>query len=361
MSSADNIWVDPVRLRKSVASVLLAMGSEATEATTVAAHLVEANLAGHDSHGVGMLPTYSESLAQGVLQTNVSGIPIVDDSCFLVIDAQRGFGQSIVERWMNEALERAANSGVCLLAVRNSHHMGRIGHYGEQCIARSMAGIFFTNVVSRPLVVPHGGTRPKLGTNPICVAIPGFGADSFLLDFATSGIAVGKARVARQRGEQLAPGFLLSPLGVPTTDPAVMYTQPSGGLLPIGGMHGHKGYGLALATEVLAAVMTGGPTMASDKLQVGILNSLFCIVYDPKRLALPASPGESIEELMAYLASGEPAGSVMMPGEPERRSRDERENGFGVEAATWSELQKVCVAHGLDSSVIADAALVQRR
>jgi len=164
---------------------------------------------------------------------------------------------------MEAAIERCASTGVTLMTLRSAHHVGRVGTYGEQSLDAGFVSIHFVNVQDHPpLMAPFRGSDARFGTNPICVAIPGTECtEPILLDMATSKIALGKARVAMNKGQALPDGELIDHRGKPTDDPRVMFAESErGALLPIGA---HKGYGLALACELLAGVLSGGGTRAS--------------------------------------------------------------------------------------------------
>jgi uncharacterized oxidoreductase len=166
---------------------------------------------------------------------------------------------------MELAIERARQHGVVIIGLRNSHHLGRVGHWAEQAIAAGLASIHFTNVVSRPLVAPHGGAQGRFGTNPFTVGLPRRDAPPILLDFASSAIAVGKVRVAYNRKGQAPAGTLLDHAGQPTTNPAVMYEEPVGALLTAAG---HKGYALAMVCDLLGSALFGGATPQPSRLRV---------------------------------------------------------------------------------------------
>src|SRR5262249_9801021 len=156
-------------------------------------------------------------------------------------------------------------------------------HWAEQCITAGYLSIHFVNVVSEPVVAPFAGRDARFSTNPFCVGIPLAGQQPILLDFATSRIAVGKVRVALNKGEQVESGTLLDSHGVPTTDPAAIFSDPHGAILPFGA---HKGYGLAIVCELLGGALTGGRTMRSRRAPgtYAIINSMLSIIIDPDRM-----------------------------------------------------------------------------
>ena len=194
-----------------------------------------------------MAGPYVRSLRANELQLNQILSIITDTETLLVVDGNRGIGQSIAFQTMQLAVERARRHGVVIVGLRNSHHIGRVGHWAEQAIAAGLASIHFTNVVSRALVAPHGGSQGRFGTNPLTVGLPRRHAPPILLDFATSAIAVGKVRVAYNKQGQVQDGVLIDHDGKPTTNPAVMYEEPLGALLTAAG---HKGYALAMVCEI---------------------------------------------------------------------------------------------------------------
>jgi hydroxycarboxylate dehydrogenase B len=206
----------PATLRKQVATILSAAGSSAEEADTVAANLVLANLSGHDSHGVGMVPRYVDAVLEGGLSPNASAKVTLDGGSLIAMDGQRGYGQIVGEQAMTMGMARASQLGSCIVTLAQAHHLGRIGHFAEMAVSRGLVSIHFVNVQSRPVVAPWGGSDGRFGTNPCCVGVPLKGRDPFVLDFATSRVAQGKRRVAHNEGRQVEPGYLIDEHGRPS-------------------------------------------------------------------------------------------------------------------------------------------------
>ena len=325
--------------RDWVRDLWLAAGSSADEATLVADHLVGANLAGHDSHGVGMVFPYVRSLKAGELQLNQRITVVTDSGSLLVVDGNRGIGQSIANQTMDLAIERARRDGVAIVGLRNSHHIGRVGHWAEKAIAAGMASIHFTNVVSRPLVSPHGGGQGRFGTNPLTVGLPRREGPPILLDFATSAIAVGKVRVAYNRKAQAPAGALIDHEGKPTTNPAVMYEEPLGALLTAAG---HKGYALAMVCDLLGSALFGGATPQPKRLRVpGLYNNMLAIVFDPSRFGAAGHFERETREFIEYVQSArrtDPDAPIEIPGDAERRYRRERARALPVDEGTLRTL-----------------------
>jgi len=328
-----------------VRELWLAAGCASAEAQRVAEHLVAANLAGHDSHGIGMVGPYVRSLNAGELQLNQRISVISDADTLIVVDGNRGMGQSIAHQTMELVIERATQRGVAIVGLKNSHHLGRVGHWAEQAIAAGLASIHFTNVVSRPLVAPHGGTQGRFGTNPFTVGLPRRDAPPILLDFASSAIAVGKVRVAYNRKAQAPANTLLDHEGKPTTNPAVMYEEPLGALLTAAG---HKGYALAMVCDLLGSALFGGATPQPSRLRVpGLYNNMLAIVFDPARFGAADHFEHEAREFIQYVQSArrtDPGAPIEVPGDAERRYRRERAAALPVDKGTLRVLDDAAQA-----------------
>jgi len=347
-------------LTRLTASIVRAGGSEAAEAEMVADHLVGANLAGHDSHGVGMLPTYVEHLHSGLLKPNTPVCLEQDLGPILRFDGCDGYGQRVATEAMEAAIARCRELGAVVMALHGAHHVGRIGGYGEQAIAAGLVSIHFVNVTDHlPLVAPFRGAEARLVTNPICVAVPGTDrTPPTLLDMATSRVAMGKVRVAMNEGRRLAEGLILDRDGRPSCDPHDMFEEPRGALLPFGE---HKGYGLALACELLGGILSGGGSIQPGNPRRGsILNNMLTILLDPARFGDPAAMAADYDGLIAYLKSSrpiDPAEPVLAAGDPERRTRAERlEGGIPLDARTWEEVLTAAASLGIARAELVEMA-----
>ena len=336
----------------SIATILIASGSSNEEAQTVASNLVMANLSGHDSHGVGMVPRYVNAVLEGGLKPNTSVKTVLDLGHMLTLDGQRGYGQVIGEQAMQMGIERAQKHGSCIMSLSNSHHLGRIGHWAEMATAAGLVSMHFVNVMARPAVAPWGGADGRFGTNPCCIGIPLAGREPFLLDFATSRVAQGKMRVAHNEGHTVAPGLLIDENGAPTVNPGVVVVPQSNGLFGALMTFGeHKGYGMAVACELLGGALTGGGSWHeaanSPRGQAqAVLNGMLTVLIDPAKLGTQAS-FES--EALAFVdwVKQSPAGqgsesefkAVQIAGDPERRARLHRaKNGIVIDDQTWADI-----------------------
>jgi uncharacterized oxidoreductase len=341
-ASPTDVVVPDAPLRRLATEIFRRGGSADDEARLVADHLVDANLAGHDSHGVGMIPSYVRHVTTGLVVPNTPVRVIKDDGALLMFDGERGYGRRVAGEVMAAALARSRETGVVIATLANAHHIGRVGGYGEMAIAAGLVSLHFVNVTDhRALVAPFRGTDARFSTNPICIALPGAGAQPpVLLDMATSEIAMGKVRVAHNSGHPVAPGALVDAQGQPTTDPGVMYREPLGALQAFGR---HKGYGLAVVAELLACGLSGGPTIQPDNpRRGGIVNNMTTIVVDPARLAGMSWFARELEAYVRYVKGSPPADAaapVLVPGDPERASAvARRRDGIPVDATTWDEV-----------------------
>ena len=334
--------IDHEKLRAFAQRILIAGGSHPGEAGQVADHLVEANLCGHDSHGVGMLVAYCQSLAAGHLVPNQTPEIVQQSETIAVWDARAGFGQRIGCEAMSWAIEAARKHGLSMHGLRNAHHIGRVGAYGELAANAGMVSLHFVNVVSNaPLVAPHRAREGRFMTNPVCVAIPGTDETTpIVLDFATSRIALGKIRVAHNSGKHVVEGALLDSSGSPTTDPGAIYLDPPGVVLPFGE---HKGSGLALICEILAGAIVGSDMITTaDPKGRGIINGMLTIVLDPNRLSSRDRIESDINVLVDWVKSAAAADHdlpVLLAGEPENIARADRlTHGIPIDDTTWIQI-----------------------
>jgi uncharacterized oxidoreductase len=343
-------------LRAAIGELMLGFGSTPQEVALVADNLIEANLAGHDSHGIGMLPRYANAYLEGGLVPNAHVDVKLDGGSLLALDGGGGFGQVIGHEAMSLGIERATAHGSCIVALANAHHLGRIGAWAEVAVAAGLVSIHFVNVITRPIVAPFGGGDARFGTNPFAVGIPVKDREPVILDMATSVVAQGKARVAHNKGERLAVGQLIDNHGEPTSDPGYAVTEPFGALRTFGE---HKGFGLALVCELLGGALAGG--LATHDQGAGrqrVLNGMLTILIDPARLAVDdgAQFGQETRAFLDWVAASPPvagAERVLIAGEPERAARLRRSrDGIPIDPTTWNEVLDAARKLGRDPAVI---------
>ena len=341
--------IEAARLVRAIRTIIAAGGSTDAEADHVAESLVESNLQGHDSHGIGIVPRYVAALLDGGLRANRQPRVTLDLAALVAVDGQQGYGQVIGDAAMRLAIARAREAGSCVMALANTHHLGRIGQFAELAVAAGLVSMHFVNVLSRPIVAAWGGADARFGTNPCCIGIPLPGEPPMILDFATSVAAQGKLRVAHNNGQAAPPGVLLDNHGRPTTDPRFAVIAPLGALLPFGE---HKGYGLAIACELLGGALTGGGTEhGAAPPDLRVQNGMLTILVDPRRLGTADAFARDSRAFLGWLRQSRPAAGVdrvRVPGEPEREARERRSaEGIPVDAATWREIADAAARLGI--------------
>ena len=338
----------PGALRAVTHLIACRMGSEEGEAREVADHLVRANLAGHDSHGVGMLPTYVRLLGDGLLVPNQTAETVLDAGALLVIDARRGYGQRMAADAVDRAIAKAKEQGACVLGLRNAAHIGRIGTYAERAANAGCAYVSFVNVADhRDAQATYGAAEARLGTNPFTVGVPGPKGEPMLLDMATTTIAAGKARVAYNKGVPVAEGTLIDAEGRPTTDPTGFMRDKTGALMAFGL---HKGSGLAVMCEIMATAVAGGQATHQPR-KGGTLNSMLAIVIDLSKIGDAEAIMASVGATREHVKSARPApgvSEVLTPGEPERLSAA-RQNAQGIEVdeTSWADIKAAALSLGI--------------
>ena len=347
------------KLNTAIRLFVRGFGSAADEVEAVASNLIEANLTGHDSHGIGMLPRYAAAFLEGGLKPNTHVRTLLDAGAMLRLDGDAGFGQVIGREAMDLGIARALATGTCIVALGNAHHLGRIGAWAEQAAAAGLVSLHFVNVISRAIVAPHGGADARFGTNPFCAGVPLAGRPPLILDFATSMIAQGKTRVALNQGELVAPDCLLDDHGRPTREPRFTVIPPYGALLPFGG---HKGSGLAFMCELLGGALAAGATQrvtGGDKKRV--LNGMFSVLVDPAALTDRAAFEQEALAFVEWVKASprrEGFADVLVAGEPERASKAMRSaQGVPVDAATWQEILDAAATLAVDPARVNSAAL----
>ena len=350
------------RLHTAIRLVVRGFGSSEAEVVAVADNLIEANLTGHDSHGIGMLPRYADAFREGCLVPNAHIRCELDSGALLRLDGGAGFGQVIGREAMALGIERARAQGSCIVALGNSHHLGRIGAWAEQAAAAGLVSLHFVNVISRGIVAPFGGSDARFGTNPFCAGIPLTGREPVILDFATSVLAQGKMRVAFNKGEQAPAESLLDNTGRPTRDPVYAVNPPFGAILAFGQ---HKGYGLALMCELLGGALASGMTQRTgDISKRRVLNGMLSVLIDPAALAdRDAFERETLAFIDWVKASPPREGfdRVRIAGEPERETRALRTaQGVPVDVTTWDEILAAATKLGVDPGAVNSAAGVTR-
>jgi uncharacterized oxidoreductase len=342
----------PVRTADALHRLAVALyvhaGVSQDDARVVADHQIGANLAGHDSHGILLLPTYLDRIGKGHI---VPGAPIeVRDETPTTarVDGHWGFGQVVSTRAMNLCIDKARQFKVAIVSVFRQSHVGRLGDYPLMAARAGLVGLMMCDSGQAPKqVAPFGGREARLGTNPLSVAFPSDLEAPVLVDMATSAVAGGKLLVAQARHEAIPTGWLLDPEGRPTTDPG--HFRLGGAMLPLGGPQGHKGSALSFVVETLAALLPGLGFGVDPEGRHN--DGAFLLAFDPAAFRPLAEFKADVAGFARYVKATPPAAGfteVLYPGEVEYRTEQRRRReGIPIEDETWSKLEALARRAGL--------------
>ncbi|OYV83311.1 MAG: dehydrogenase [Planctomycetia bacterium 21-64-5] len=339
------------QLTEFAAELLAKGGVGAEEANLVAHSLVDANLRGHDSHGVMRIPSYLEWVAKGDVVPNAPFTVVKQSPTSLAADGGWGFGQTQARRLTEALIVKARESGSGIGTLIRCGHIGRLGEYCEQAAAAGLVSMVMVNTHGHARrVAPPGGKAPRLGTNPLAFGVP---ADQgpLVLDFGTSATAEGKVRVKKIAGQLCPDGWLLDAGGKPTNDPNTLYADPPGTILPMGGPQAYKGFGLALMVEIFAGALSGGVTIRERPInQNG--NCVFMLLADPEHFGGRDHFAAEVAQLSRFVRDcPRVAGidEIQLPGDPERRVLAERQaRGIPLDEGNWKQLTALAERLGVD-------------
>lgn len=332
-------------------NILLAAKVPPDSASLVATALGASNLRGVDSHGFQLLPFYIEQILLGNIDVNTQGHVASENASCLIYDGEQGIGQVIARNCCDHAIRLARNHGTAVAVARDSNHFGAAAFWAQRMSAAGLIGIVTCN--ASPIVAPWQGKEKRFGTNPICMSLPGPG--QWLLDMATTTVAMGKIFKASISGEPTIPaGWAIDNNGVPTTDTAAAM---EGWPMPLGG---YKGYGLAMMAEILCAVLSGG----AMSLEVGGIRikdrpmrvSQFFMAIDVARFMPLAEFTDRMRRLIEMMKSAAPADGydeVLVAGEPEWRNEEKRRvSGIPLSEGVWKTLTDAAQALGVPAPTV---------
>lgn len=313
-------------LRDLAEGILAAAGTPPGAAGIVAASLVDADLAGHGSHGVRRLAPYLGMIEAGVIDPAAEPRTESRRGATAVVSGRGGFGQLAARHAVEEAAALAAAHGVGVVALGRCNHVGRLGEYAEALARRGLVGQIVGN--ADPTVAPHGGHRRMLGTNPMAWAAPRAGGNAVVMDWASAAMAEGKLALLRAEGAAAPPGVLVDQDGRPSIDPEDFYR--GGALLPFGG---HKGYGLSVLIEMVGGLLTGTGVGSSPGYD-GTFGTMITAVDVTAFVPLDDFHAQAEDFCRALRAAG-----ALVPGDPEAATRELRlKEGIPVPPAIWAEL-----------------------
>ncbi len=359
-ASAPTVAVPADTLRDYVTRIFAATGCAPEEAARTTHHLLSANLAGHDSHGVIRVPRYVQWLHEGKVFAGRTITIVAESATHAVVDGNVGLGQTIGPLTVDLGIGKAKAAGLAVVTLRNAGHIGRIGDWAERAAAAGLVSIHFVNVGMAEIVAPFGGTERRFGTNPMCIGVPQPGGPPLLLDFATSIVAEGKVLVASNGGKPIPADALITADGRPSADPADFYgpiagthiRDPGNGTGALRAFGDHKGSAIAFMCEILAGCLAGSPTAGPipGGKRGGIVNGMLSIYLDPNHFGA-AGFAQTARDFADYVKASKPAvpgGEVLVPGDAESRTRTARlRDGVPLQAGTWAAIQATGASLGL--------------
>jgi uncharacterized oxidoreductase len=351
-----------------VREIFAKAGCSPAEAERIGKYLVSANLTGHDSHGVARVPRYLSWKKSGVVVADRQVKVVTETPVLAVVDGLNGFGQTVAPQAVQIGIDKAAKNGLAMVALRNAGHIGRVGDWAEMAAEAGLVSIHFVNASGSVLVAPFGGTERRLSTAPFVAGVPRPGEQPVILDFATSIVAEGKVLVASQGGKKLPDDALIDRDGEIGADPHLLYGDytPTGprdhskGKGAIRAFGEHKGSGLALMCELLGGSLTGNKATGHHANGAGFRsNGMLSFYVDPKVVDPEAMFPADVARYIAFFKGTKPAtpgGEVLVPGEPERRTRKERlANGVPLPDDTWASIVAAAREVGVDERRIQQA------
>lgn len=341
--------IDAERLRHFVASVFSAAGVSAAESALVAESLVDANLCGHESHGIVRVPEYVALLRNAGLCGGVELRIESETPALLVTDGQSGFGQIQMRHLIARLIPKARHLGLACGTIRNCGHIGRLAEWCERLAEQGFASFLTVNDNGvLKCVAPPGGTEPRISTNPVAIGAPS-DPHPLVVDLSTSVVANGKIRVAQIAGQTCPEGWLIDADGKPTTDPSDRFADPPGSILPMGG---YKGFGLGLLLDALVGGLSGGECPPAPDGTVEC-NNVLLVVFAPQHFGGTDHFSKQVNDLLSFVRSsrrknsGEP---IRLPGDRATSLKEKRlAQGVPLDEGTWRQLCDCAEEFGLEA------------
>ncbi len=337
------------QLEALASNILYSAGAMREESRIVGHALVDANLDGHDSHGVVRIPQYVKWMEEGLINNGVCLEVVKETESYAIMDGKWGWGQVVGRQAMDFAIRKASRTGALTISVKQCCHIGRAGDYPLMAARAGLVAIMFVNSHGGgQLVAPWGGRERRISANPISIAIPRNSSPPILIDISTCAIAGGKVTIAYHSGKPIPPGCILDAEGRPSTNPADFLGSPQGALLPFGG---HKGFALGFAVDILAGAISGAGCSRPTAKRSG--NSFTATLLDPAQFRDREMFYQEVDQFVDYVKSSEMAEGfteILIPGEPERKKRKRREKeGIPVDDETWRQILETAKRYGVDA------------
>lgn len=345
-------------LERQIEAIFRAWGMAQRDRGLAARLMVETDLRGVDSHGAGMMDRYDEWFRAGYIRMRPRRRIVRNGPTTAVLHGGHGLGHPAATQAMALAIRKARRHGVGFVAVRASNHFGAAACYSMMALPHGMIGLATTNAAV-PAVVPTFGRDPMFSTNPLSVAVPAGRRPAFVLDMATSTVAVGKLKIAIRKGAQIPAGWALDAQGLPTTDPKVGHASRR--LTPLGGtreLGSHKGYGLAVLVDILSGVLAGAGygdrfvrhvrTGERPPKVMDVGHFFGAILVD--RFRPLAAFGEAMDDMLGALKSVRPVegqARVLVAGDPEWEAEaDRRRLGIPLDPTVRETLRRLATEYG---------------
>lgn len=332
--------IDAATLTSFSAEIFVASDIPREIAKQVSESLVLSNLSGHDSHGVIRVIEYVAWTARGWVNPHGKLTVLHNQPCILQLDGDYQFGQVVGRQAMVRGIAKAKTEGACILSLRRSGHLGRVGEFMEQAAADGLVCFAFTNTHGAGvLVAPHGGCERRLSANPLVAGAPIPNGPNFIMDMSTSTIAEGKIKVARSKDETLLPGMIVNSQGEPSVNPDEYYADPPGVLLPVGG---HKGFALSICCEIMAGALTRAG--CSKQGVERIANGFMAFILNPATFAGEEFVSNELAELVGWIKSSRVRPGfdrIQTPGEPEADARRTNNDSVDVDEKTWNSICRI--------------------
>ncbi|MBN2551890.1 MAG: Ldh family oxidoreductase [Spirochaetales bacterium] len=342
------------RLRSICSRVFAACGAAAGEVEILTDELIESSLLGIDTHGVVLLSQYVYEVLDRTIRPGAPFTILRETPSTAVVDCGFDFGLVSARRIADLVIRKAGSAHIACVVSQRTHHVSRLGSHVQKLADSGFIGLGYvaasTQYGHRPIVAPWGGREGRFSTNPLAYAVPTRDLP-IVFDMSTAMTSQGRVRAAIRRSETLPEGYIQDGEGRPTTDPNDLYGSPPGSILPFGFALGHKGYGLALLTEIMAGTLAGRAVDPED-LQDHYSNQLCLIAMDPESFCGREEFYDLAAELSVYLSATPPAPGfeeVVLPGTLERRTRARRlVEGIPIDEEGWNNMKKAASRVGID-------------
>ncbi len=332
--------------------ILQGAGVGTEDSLVVATELADANIVGHDSHGVMRLMQYVDFIKDGHVKLGGAFEVVREAPAFAVVDGHFNFGQVTARKALDLGIKKAKAAGTATIMMRNCNHIGRLGSYTHEAAKLGLAAVMAVNAPGPGGVAPFGGIERRLGTNPISMSAPGEQGE-LVLDMTTSATAEGKLRVSQQKGEMIGEGLIIDGYGNPSTDPNAYYNKPFGSVLPLGGPAlGHKGYGLSVMIDVFCGMLSGSGVCRTD-LPRGA-NGVWLQLLDVQQFTTTEEYNAWMKQYVPHIKDCPKmpgVNEILLPGEMEERRRVKRmADGVEIPTETWRQISELAAGLGVDLS-----------